>query len=79
MKLVIDSSDIQKIKELNELLTVAGVTTNPTIITKSGRPSEDVINDLIDILSPDQLIFIQVVKTDFEGIMEEAKYANLDI
>ncbi|MGM9890872.1 MAG: transaldolase family protein, partial [Floccifex porci] len=47
MKLVIDSSDIQKIKELNELLTVAGVTTNPTIITKSGRPSEDVINDLI--------------------------------
>ena len=76
MKLVIDSSDIQKIKELNELLTVAGVTTNPTIITKSGRPSEDVINDLIDILSPDQLIFIQVVKTDFEGIMEEAKYIN---
>ena len=76
MKLVIDTADIEAIKDLNELLNVTGVTTNPSIIVKSGRKSEDVINDLVNVLSPEQLIFIQVVKTDFEGIMEEAKYIN---
>ena len=31
MELIIDSSNIEQIKELNELLTITGVTTNPTI------------------------------------------------
>lgn len=76
MELIIDSSDIRAIQDLNELLTVTGVTTNPTIITKSGRQSEEVIQDLINVLSPDQLIFVQTVQTDFKGIVEEAKYIS---
>ena len=73
MELIIDSADIQKIKKLNELCTVTGVTTNPSILTKSGREAMDVIQDLIALLSDDQKLFIQVVKTDYEGIMEEAE------
>lgn len=73
MELILDSSNIEQIKELNELLTVTGVTTNPTILTKSGREAMDVIKDLCDVLSEDQLIFIQTVQTTYEGIMEEAK------
>ena len=73
MELIIDSADIQKIKKLNELCTVTGVTTNPSILTKSGREAMDVIQDLLALLSDDQKLFIQVVKTDYEGIMEEAE------
>ena len=73
MELIIDSADVAQIKALKELGTVAGVTTNPTILTKSGREATEVIQDLIDILDEDQKLFIQVVKTDYEGIMEEAK------
>ena len=73
MELILDSSNIEQIKELNELLTITGVTTNPTILTKSGREAMDVIKDLCDVLSEDQLIFIQTVQTTYEGIMEEAK------
>lgn len=76
MELILDSSDIEQIKQLNELLSVSGVTTNPTIITKSGRSFEAVVNDLIEVLSEDQMIFIQVVATDFEGIMKEANYIS---
>lgn len=76
MELIIDSADIAKIKELNELVTVSGVTTNPSIICKSGRPSEDVIADLVEILNEDQKIFIQAVATDCAGIVEEAKYIH---
>lgn len=73
MELILDSSDVEKIKELNDLLSITGVTTNPTIITKSGKEVETLIKELCDILSEDQLLFIQVVRTDYEGIMEEAK------
>ena len=69
MELIIDSSNIEQIKELNDLLTITGVTTNPTILTKSGREAMDVVKDLCE----DQLLFIQTVQTSFEGIMEEAK------
>ena len=37
MELIIDSSNIEAIRQLNELLTITGITTNPTIITKSGK------------------------------------------
>lgn len=73
MELILDSANIKQIRELNDLLTVTGVTTNPSIITKSGKEPRVVIDELISVLSEDQLLFIQVVKTDFEGIMEEAK------
>ena len=73
MELILDSSDVEKIKELNDLLSITGVTTNPTIITKSGKEVETLIKELCDILSEDQLLFVQVVRTDYEEIMEEAK------
>lgn len=73
MELIIDSSNIEQIKELNDLLTITGVTTNPTILTKSGREAMDVVKDLCEVLSEDQLLFIQTVQTSFDGIMEEAK------
>lgn len=73
MELIIDSSNIEQIKELNDLLTITGGTTNPTILTKSGREAMDVVKDLCEVLSEDQLLFIQTVQTSFEGIMEEAK------
>lgn len=73
MELILDTADVQAIKELNELLTVKGVTTNPTIITKSGKEPEVVIKEIADYLDENQLLFIQVVATDYEGIMKEAK------
>lgn len=74
MELILDTGNIEEIKEYDQFLNVSGVTTNPTIITKSGKSPEAVISDLVDYLRTDQKIFIQVVATDFEGIMEEARY-----
>lgn len=76
MEFMLDTADLDAIKELDEVLTVAGVTTNPTIITKSGKTPEQVISELVDYLRPDQSLFVQSVSTDFEGIMEEARYIN---
>lgn len=74
MELILDTADLEAIRELNDLYAVDGVTTNPTIITKSGKSFEEIRDGLMEILSPEQKLFIQVVATDFDGIMEEARY-----
>lgn len=74
MELILDTADLEAIRELNDLYAVDGVTTNPTIITKSGKSFEEIRDGLMEILSPEQKLFIQVVATDFGGIMEEARY-----
>ncbi len=74
MELILDTADLEAIRELNDLYAVDGVTTNPTIITKSGKSFEEIRDGLMEILSPEQKLFIQVVATDFDGIMAEARY-----
>lgn len=74
MEFVLDTADLDAIKELDELINVAGVTTNPTIITKSGKQPEEVISALVDYLKPEQKLFFQTVSTDLEGMLEEARY-----
>lgn len=74
MELILDTADVKAIKDLNELLTVEGVTTNPTIITKSGKEFDVVVKEIIDVLNENQKFFIQVVSTTCDEIVEEAKY-----
>lgn len=73
MELILDTSNIEAIKDLNSMLTVTGVTTNPTIVTKSGKEIEDLVKEFDEVLSEDQLLFVQAVSTDYEGIMKEAR------
>lgn len=74
MEFVLDTADLDTIKELDGLINVAGVTTNPTIITKSGKQPEEVISALVDYLKPEQKLFVQTVATDYDGMLEEARY-----
>lgn len=76
MEVIIDTADINEIKKLDSLLNVAGVTTNPTIITRSGKTPEVALKEIIDYLRPDQKLFVQVVSTDYDGIMAEARKIN---
>lgn len=73
MEFMLDTADTKAIKELDTLLSIDGVTTNPTIITKSGKDPEQAIADIISILRPEQKMFVQVVSTDYDGIMAEAR------
>lgn len=49
MKFFIDSADVNEIRQANERGWVDGVTTNPTLIAKSGRSFEDVIKEICKI------------------------------
>ncbi len=73
MEFFLDTSDLGQIAELSELLPVDGVTTNPTILTKSGMAPEEFLPKLIGVLTPEQKVIAQVVSTDYEAIMAEAR------
>ena len=74
MEFILDTADLDAVKKLDELLTIAGVTTNPTIITKSGKSPEDVIRQFVDYLRPEQKFFVQVVSTEYQEMLGEARY-----
>lgn len=76
MELILDTADVEAIKEYNSIMRLSGVTTNPKIIGVTGKQPLDAARDVIACLDDDQKFFMQVVSTDYEGIMEEARTIN---
>ncbi|MBQ9621424.1 MAG: fructose-6-phosphate aldolase [Atopobiaceae bacterium] len=72
MELYLDTADAKVVAELSQVLTVAGATTNPTIITRSGKTPEQVAAEMAEVLSADQKLFMQVIAEDAEGMLAEA-------
>ena len=50
MKFFIDTADVQEIREAKSLGVLDGVTTNPSLIAKTGRPWRDVVNEICKIV-----------------------------
>ena len=68
MKLFLDTADTDAIKEYFSTHLIDGITTNPTLIRKSGRDPEDVYRELIELGVPD--ISMEVVG-DYTTMYEE--------
>lgn len=73
MKLIIDDANVEKVKKVWDLYPCDGVTTNPSILAKSGKKPYDVLKELRDIVGVDGELHVQVVSKDAEGMMKEAK------
>ncbi len=71
MKFFIDTANIDEIKEAHSMGMVDGVTTNPSLIAKEGRDFEEIIKEICEIV--DGPISAEVVSTDTEGMLEEAR------
>lgn len=71
MKFFVDSADIDAISELADIGLVDGVTTNPSIIAKSGRDFKDVIKQICGLT--DGHVSAEVVATEAEDMVREGK------
>ena len=69
MQFFLDGSDIEKIKKFSDLGLIDGVTTNPSIILKSGKNMIEVISELASIVSGS--ISAEVSALDSEKMVEE--------
>jgi len=71
MQIFIDSADIEEIRDAAAMGVVDGVTTNPSLVAKTGRPFNDVLVDICEVI--DGPISAEVIATDYDGIMKEAR------
>src|SRR5210317_1763607 len=71
MKFFIDTADVKEIAAANELGLVDGVTTNPSLIAKSGRDFHEVIKEIIALI--DGPISAEVVATEAAGMVSEGE------
>jgi transaldolase len=69
MKFFIDSADINEIKQANERGWVDGVTTNPTLISKMGRPMKEIIREICSVV--DGPISAEVLSTTASDMYKE--------
>jgi len=71
MKFFVDSADVEAIAELNDLGMVDGVTTNPSLILKSGRDIIEVTKEICSIVKGP--VSAEVVAIKAEQMIEEGR------
>jgi len=71
MKIFIDTADLEEIKELASWGIIDGVTTNPTLIAKTGRSLNEIIKEIFEIVNGP--ISLEVLSDKASDMVEEAK------
>ena len=70
MKFFVDTADVSEIRELNDLGLIDGVTTNPSLIMKSGRDIREVTKEICSIVEGP--VSAEVTATEYDAMMKEA-------
>ena len=71
MKFFVDTADVDAIRDLADTGLVDGVTTNPSLIAKSGRDFVGVVQEICDIV--DGPISAEVTATEFDAMLQEGR------
>lgn len=71
MKFFVDTAEVAEIRELHAIGLLDGVTTNPSLVAKSGRDFKEVVKEICELL-PGLPISAEVAATDYDGMMAEA-------
>ena len=71
MKIFMDTANVDKIKQYVDWGVVYGVTTNPSLIAKSGRTQAEVIPEIAALVSGP--VSAEVISTECAGMVEEAR------
>jgi transaldolase len=71
MKFFLDTGDINEIKELSASGLVDGITTNPSLVLKSGRKFTDLVKEICEIVSGP--VSAEVVATDHKTMLAEGR------
>ncbi|MDO4976958.1 MAG: transaldolase family protein [Eubacteriales bacterium] len=73
MKLCIDDANVEAIKRIYDYYPIDGVSTNPSILAKTGRNPFDVLKEIREIIGEEGELFVQAVATDVEGMVADAR------
>jgi transaldolase len=71
MKIFLDSADLSELKEACATGLVDGVTTNPSLVAKSGRPFREAVAEICTLVEGP--VSAEVVATDVKGMLEQGR------
>lgn len=71
MKFFLDTAIVDEIRQVHEWGLLSGVTTNPSLIAKSGRDFEEVLKEILEIV--DGSVSAEVISRDVQGMIEEGE------
>lgn len=71
MKLFVDTGDIEEVRQAAEWGVIDGVTTNPSLIAKSGKGFKETVLKICELV-PNGDISAEVVATDYDTMLKEA-------
>jgi len=71
LKFFIDTADVGEIRKAIDLGLCDGVTTNPSLVAKTGRPFDDVLREIVGLVHGP--VSAEVTAVDFDGMMKEAR------
>ncbi|MBQ0066378.1 MAG: fructose-6-phosphate aldolase [Firmicutes bacterium] len=74
MKLCIDDANVEAIKRIYEFYPVDGVSTNPSILAKSGKEPFEVLKEIRAIIGEEGELFVQAVAKDAAGMVKDAHH-----
>lgn len=73
MKLIIDDANLEEIKRIYEFYPIDGVTTNPSIIAKYGRPPYEVLKEIREFIGKDAEFHVQAISKTADEMVEESR------
>lgn len=71
MQFFLDSADINEIRQAEAMGLLDGLTTNPSLVAKTGRDFKSVVKEIVGIVKGP--LSLEVVSTDYHGMLDEAK------
>ncbi len=71
MKFFLDTANVEEIKKALEWGILDGVTTNPTLISKTGRPFKEVVKEILELVEGP--VSLETVSLDAEGMIREGR------
>lgn len=73
MLFMVDSADLNGIRKCAEFFPIAGVTTNPTIISSAKTDFKKLLLDIREIIGEDKMLHVQATSSDAEDMVREAE------
>ena len=77
MKIFLDTANLDEIRKYNDMGLLDGITTNPSLLAKQGGDPHEVMQEITKIIKGD--VSLEVVSTDYDGMIEEGKLSLIHI
>lgn len=72
MKFLVDSADLNRIRDCYEHLACDGVTTNPSILAKNGTSPYTALREIRNFIGNDSELHVQIISCEFDTMLREA-------